>query len=143
MPPPGRPPRPSQPSPSVLAEAREWMMRAQRDLQAARNELAASPPLPEMTAYHSQQAAEKALKAFLTLRSTPFRSTHDLVELLAQCQTLDTRFAGLAGAAQTLSPYGTQFRYPSGPLARPVAESQQALRLAETVLAHVTSFLQA
>lgn len=60
-----------------------------------------------MTAYHGQQAAEKALKAFLTLRGTPFRLTHDLVELLAQCQALDAGVVRLTAAAQTLSPYAT------------------------------------
>lgn len=69
------------PSAATLREAREWLTRAQRDLQAARTQLHTSPPLPEMTAYHAQQAGEKALKAFLTLHRTPFRPTHDLVEL--------------------------------------------------------------
>ncbi|HEV8634651.1 MAG TPA: hypothetical protein VG370_10505 [Chloroflexota bacterium] len=39
----------------------------------------------------SVQAGEKALKGYLTLHGAPFRPTHDLIELLAQCQALDAR----------------------------------------------------
>lgn len=78
----------------ALHEAQEWLTRAERDLQAARNELNARPPLPEMTAFHVQQAAEKVLKAFLTARSIPFRYTHDLVVLQAQCEAASRDLIG-------------------------------------------------
>jgi HEPN domain-containing protein len=126
-----------EPSARALQEAREWLARAERDLQAAQNELQASPPLPEISAYHAQQAAEKALKAFLTAHSVPFRFTHDLVELQAQCQGLDPRFARFLTAAQTLNPYATQFRYPGGPLAPPESETAQALELANGIVRFV------
>jgi HEPN domain-containing protein len=87
------------PSPGARREAREWLARAERDLQVCANELAATPPLTEMTAYHAQQAAEKAFKAYLTLHSVPFRHTHNLLELLAQCQALDTSFGQVTTAA--------------------------------------------
>lgn len=129
------PPQP--PSAGTLQEAREWLARAERDLQAARGALRDTPPLPEMTAYHAQQAAEKALKAFLTLRSTPFRQTHDLEELQRQCQTLHPGFAPFGAAAQLLAPYATKFRYPGGPLAPPEREAQQALQEAEGMVRFV------
>lgn len=125
------------PNARALQEAREWLARAERDLQAAQNELKASPPLPEISAYHAQQAAEKALKAFLTAHSIPFRFTHDLVELQAQCQTVDPRFARFLQAAQILNPYATQFRYPGGPLAPPQSEAAQALKLADEIFRFV------
>ena len=105
--------------------------------RAARNELKADPPLPEMTAYHAQQAAEKALKAFLTASSIPFRHTHDLVELQAQCEAAEPEFGQFLVAAQTLTPYATQFRYPGGQLAPPLEEAQQAVELAGEIVNRV------
>lgn len=55
-------------NPDALREAEEWLTRAERDLQAARNELSVAVPRLEISAYHAQQAAEKALKGFLTAR---------------------------------------------------------------------------
>jgi HEPN domain-containing protein len=57
--------QPQQPTASSLAEAREWLARAEQDLQAVRTVLSAAVPLPAIAAYHAQQAAEKALKALI------------------------------------------------------------------------------
>ncbi|TME24838.1 MAG: HEPN domain-containing protein, partial [Chloroflexi bacterium] len=91
-------------------EAVDWLLRAERDLEAARRLLEPEPPLSDVAVYHAQQAAEKALKAFLTSHRRPVRKTHDLVALLAECIALDQRFSQFLGAAQTLGPYATQFR---------------------------------
>lgn len=125
------------PSAATLQEAREWLVRAERDLLVARRVLAGPPLLPDMAAYHAQQATEKALKAYLTVRSVPFRRTHDLVELQAQCAALDRDFNRFLDAAQQLNPYATGFRYPGGPLVPPLTEAQQALEIAEQVVAFV------
>lgn len=121
----------------TLREAGEWLIRAQRDLQAARNELSVQPPLAEMTAYHAQQAAEKAFKSFLTASSTPFPHTHDLVRLQEQCEGIEPEFSGFLGSAQTLNPYATQFRYPGGQLAPSITEAQRAIELASGIVAFV------
>ncbi len=126
------PPQP--PSLGAFRDAREWLARAERDLQAAQNELNAAVPLPEMSAYHAQQAAEKSMKAFLTVHSVPFQYTHDLVQLQAQCEALESSFAAFLGAAQALNPYATLFRYPGGPLAPPEAEAEHALHLADAIV---------
>lgn len=124
-------------NPTALQESRDWLARAHEDLQVAELTLRASPALPASSAYHSQQAAEKALKAFLTSRQESFRLTHDLVELLGRCGAIDSDFATLASAAQTLTPYATQFRYPGSPFAPPVADAEQALQLAQNVVTFV------
>ncbi len=123
--------------PSPLAEAREWLSRAEQDLQAAERVLQTPPPLPAIAAYHAQQAAEKALKAFLAAHNTAFRPTHNLEELLQACLALDAGFGRLTTAAQTLAPYATRFRYPGGPTAPPVPEAEQALQLAEDLVGFV------
>jgi HEPN domain-containing protein len=128
---------PESPDPNTQQEAREWLARAERDLQAARNEVNAAFPLPEMTAYHAQQAVEKGFKAFLTASCVPFRYTHDLVELQAQCEAIDPNFGQFLPAAQMLTPYATQFRYPGGQLAPPLEEAQQAIELAAAIVSFV------
>lgn len=129
---------PAQPlDPGALREAREWLARAERDLQAARNELQAAHPLAEMSAYHAQQAAEKAMKSFLAAHSVSFQYTHDLVPLQMQCEALEPDFAPFLSNAQTLNPYATLFRYPGGPLAPPLPEAEAALELANEIVRFV------
>jgi len=122
--------------PSALAEAREWLTRADQDLQAAER-LLQTPPLSAIAAYHTQQAGEKALKAFLAAHNPPFRSTHNLLELLQACLALDPTFGPFTSAAQTLTPYATRFRYPGGPSVLPVTEAEEALDLAEDLVRFV------
>jgi hypothetical protein len=45
-----------------------WLRRADDDLRSAQVDLAADPPLIEDALFHCQQAAEKAMKPFLTAR---------------------------------------------------------------------------
>ena len=57
----------------------DWLMRARSDLAIAK------APLPEGAVYedfcfHTQQAAEKAIKAVYKFYSLDFRYTHDLTE---------------------------------------------------------------
>lgn len=58
-----------------VAEAREWLVRASRDLRGAEHALKADPPLVEDALFHCQQAAEKAMKGFLAWHDRPFGKT--------------------------------------------------------------------
>jgi hypothetical protein len=75
--------------PVRAADTRAWLARARDDLRGAEIDLAASPPLLGDAAFHCQQAVEKALKVFLAWHDRPFRKTHDLVELGAECVAID------------------------------------------------------
>ena len=55
--------------PEAVSEAREWLERAELNLRLAERALRIPPVLAGGAAYHAQQAAEKALKAFLAARS--------------------------------------------------------------------------
>lgn len=123
--------------PSAIDEAREWLDRADLDLQLAERALSTPPPLPGGAAYHAQQAAEKALKAFLAAHNQPFPFTHNLVVLLPLCQALDTAFHRFGTVAATLTPFATQFRYPGGPLEPATADAEQGLRDAVALVAFV------
>jgi len=64
--------------PAVLAEARAWLHKASEDVRAAEVARAAQPPLRGAAVFHCQQAAEKAIKGFLTLQARLFRKTHSI-----------------------------------------------------------------
>jgi len=75
------------------AEICQWLVKARHDIESA-NVLAAHPHLLRDTAvYHCQQAAEKALKGYLTWVDSPFQKIHDLTALLAQCSRHDAAFS--------------------------------------------------
>lgn len=65
-------------------EIRQWLIKADHDVRTAERLLTVAPPILDTAVYHCQQAAEKAMKAYLTLRDAPFQRGHVLsVRLLA------------------------------------------------------------
>ena len=61
--------------------------------------------------FHCQQAAEKALKAFLTFHDQPFRKTHDLASLGKQYANIDATLEALVDRLDDLSEYAWAYRY--------------------------------
>lgn len=61
--------------------ASRWLSYAEDDLQVADRLLAEPELAPRYTCWHSQQAAEKALKALLLLETGGYKQTHDLHDL--------------------------------------------------------------
>lgn len=119
------------------------MARAGRDLRSARRLYSDTPPLLDTAAYHCQQAAEKALKAYLTMYDIPFQKTYLLAPLVLQCTERDPEFQLPQEAAETLTPFATAFRYP-GDLAEPdPADVAEAMELAQRVLDFVAHRLPA
>lgn len=87
--------------PARVEETLGWLAKVDLDLRAAALDMEASLPLLEDVLFHSQQAVEKSLKAFLTWHDEPFRRTHDLRTLGQQCALLDpTLDQVLRGAAR-------------------------------------------
>ncbi|GAC1641847.1 MAG: HEPN domain-containing protein [Chloroflexota bacterium] len=120
--------------PEARREADEWVQRAQRDLLIAERALQGTPILADQAAYHAQQAAEKALKAFLAANNQPLQKTHNLERLVTQCQAINARFGAFLGSTRTLNPYATLFRYPGGPLEPAVDEAERAIQLAREIV---------
>lgn len=75
--------------PARVAETKSWFAKAASDLRAASHELTAVPPLTDDIVFHAQQAAEKAMKGYLSWHDQPFRKTHDLAEIGRQCAAMD------------------------------------------------------
>ncbi len=89
--------------PEILEEAQAWMTKAARDLAAAEYLAGAEEPLLDIVVYHCQQAMEKALKGYLTVRGMPFAKTHALVSLVEKAAELDDDFQSLLDCAGDLS----------------------------------------
>jgi len=109
-------------------------LKAELDLKAAAHEVSAPDAgLWGDVLFHSQQAAEKAMKAFLAWHDVPFRKTHNLEELGRRCAALDATLGALADQAAPLTEYAWKFRYP-GETAEPEREeAEQALAVARNV----------
>lgn len=118
-----------------VSETKAWMVKAWRDLETARRAADGKPPFYDVAVYHCQQAAEKAVKAFLVHHGKPYEKTHDIEVLIDLASEVDPKFSGLADAADALTPYATRFRYPNATFAiepQPV-EYEEALQHAEAI----------
>ena len=80
-----------------------------------------------------QQAAEKALKGFLTWHQQPFRKTHNLEEIGEQCLAFDATLTDVVDQAATLTEYAWRFRYPGDPDGIDAEEAMEALKVARLV----------
>ncbi|WP_447972362.1 HEPN domain-containing protein [Nitrospira sp. Kam-Ns4a] len=119
--------------PDICREVGEWLARAADDIREADHDLRAQPPLLRGAVFHCQQAAEKALKAFLVARERPFRKTHDLDELGQAAVALDSTLTEVVTAAIDLTPYAWRFRYPGESEEPSREEAERALALAREV----------
>jgi HEPN domain-containing protein/predicted nucleotidyltransferase len=97
--------------PSRFAElAQIWLETAAQDLTHARSALEFG--FFSHTCFSCQQAAEKALKAYLYARRQSLVRTHDLVKLLNRCVAFDKSFEELGEICVTLNEYYADTRYP-------------------------------
>jgi HEPN domain-containing protein len=108
-------------------EAAKWLRQAAKDRNAAQVLLGAEP---SRSVFHSQQAAEKAVKAFLTFHQIPFRKTHDLADLGSQCASVDPSLEAILREIADLTDYASAFRYPDAPYEPGADEAAGALATA-------------
>jgi len=126
----------------VLAQA--WFAAAQKDVELA--DLVLRSRFFASACFTCQQAAEKALKAYLLARGRGLVRMHFLPGLLQECQIFDAGFAGLLDACLVLTSYYTDTRYPESPEgldAFDAATALQALGLAHLVVEHVQKAMRA
>jgi len=91
----------------------KWFDAAQDELNFAKVNLQEQPKFPWYICFHAQQAAEKALKAFLFYKQYPKElRTHNLIALLNLCEKYDKEFNKLSRSCKILNGYYTPTRYP-------------------------------
>lgn len=110
-----------------------WIEKASRDLENARLLIEQEKRLLDVAVFHCQQAAEKALKAWLTGQEVIFPKTHDLELLLRLCATGEQRFSGFSEQARWLTPLASAFRYPGDSTEPEPAQASQALHFASNI----------
>ena len=111
----------------------EWLHKANADMGVAEHLLSEKEVFLNAIAFHSEQAAEKYLKAFLAWHEVDFPKTHDLDLLLDLVQTVDKPMAGMLRDVIVLTPYGVELRYPGDrPDATP-GDAREAVELAGKV----------
>lgn len=106
--------------PELLAETRSWFLKGSRDLEAGAFELTAPSPFTEDAVFHAQHRV-------------PFRKTHSLEELGAQCEAVDGELKPVIDKAVPLTKYAWEFRYPGESEAPSPEEAQAALAMAREV----------
>ncbi|MBA3945958.1 MAG: HEPN domain-containing protein [Herpetosiphonaceae bacterium] len=96
---------------NVLTE--EWISKAEGDFATSGRELRArNHPNYDAACFHSQQMAEKYLKAVLQEDGKPVPRIHNLVELLGLCLLMHPTWEMLRSELMLLDQYAVRFRYP-------------------------------
>ncbi len=98
--------------PDPAAEGRRWLEQARRDLSDAR--YLRDGDRHNLACFHSQQAAEKALKAFLLLREAEDVWGHSVAELCNRAAAIEPTFGALERDGAKLDRLYIPTRYPNG-----------------------------
>ena len=117
----------------------EWLFKAENDLSSAEILSSASKPLYDIAIYHTQQCAEKALKAYLAFKEQEIDKIHNLIVLTNLCSEISMDFNTIKEDAVFLNPYSTLYRYPEGDLMPAEGDVKKAINTAAKILGFVKS----
>ena len=125
-----------------ISAAKEWLQFAQRDYDFAVDiESHFWPKHIEKICYNCQQAAEKALKAFLAYHEVIIPKTHNISLLVNLCSTYDASIRLENKAAKKMTDYATISRYPDFVTTWSETDATLALKYAKRVLEKVNKSL--
>ncbi len=120
-----------------------WLASARRDLKSARLLLDGDSELTDTAIYHTQQCAEKSIKAFLIYHKHEVPRTHDLRFLIDESSKIDPAMMELLDNALLLNPYSTIFRYPeSGEIIPLFEEVNIAIESSGKILERISAIIQ-
>jgi HEPN domain-containing protein len=111
----------------------DWLRHARSDLALAQ-QWSAPEILLTTLCFHTQQAAEKGIKAVLVQQGIVFPYTHDLARLITLVQEAGLPWPEELDAAAALTEYAVGSRYPGPGGEISETEYQQAITLAQRVL---------
>lgn len=103
----------------------QWIKKADSDIKTAKILMDEEMEDYFTCAFHSQQSAEKFLKAYLVRYQIEFRKTHDLDELLNLTDSVDPSLRNEISSCVWITHYGVEFRYPGE---YPVVDHNTAVR---------------
>jgi HEPN domain-containing protein len=119
----------------------EWLFKAEHDIKSAELLLQSVDPLYDIIVYHTQQCAEKALKAFLTSHLKEIDKSHNLILLVEKCIQETAKFDTIYDDCIFLNPYATLYRYPEGDLMPEMSEVNKSIESARKILHFVNALL--
>ncbi len=116
------------------------MIKANNDLIAAEAILATGKAL-DAVCFHTQQAAEKSLKALLALHDVTYPWRHDLTELVEIVTPLAPEITPLVPRIIQLTPFAVEVRYDET-FYPPYSEANAALKTAAETCRVATQIVQ-
>jgi HEPN domain-containing protein len=123
--------------------ARLLQRKAAQDL-AVLDRLLDDPAIDNETlGYHAQQAAEKLIKALLALHGHDYPRSHNIGLLLDLLASHDIPLPERFEALQTLTPFGTVFRYDDLPLEEDTPDRRSWPPLLHDLQSCVTAAIEA
>jgi HEPN domain-containing protein len=121
---------------------RVWLKKAANDLLNINNNLVATTIPWDTVCFHSQQAAEKVLRALLVSRGELVPRTHDLSALLGQCSAAGLVVEAIREDCERLQPYAVLTRYPGSPFEPDENEGRLAAEAARRIEEAVVQLLE-
>lgn len=116
-------------SEELIRVTKQWIIKARNDLKSASKLSFGDEPVLDTAIYHCQQAADKSLKGFLVFSGIEFSKSHDLRILINLASKVNEEFLELQEAAEVLTPYATEYRYPDDVLEPDLSEYEEAFKL--------------
>jgi HEPN domain-containing protein len=124
-------------------EVAAWLAKSEGDLRMSRAAIEVEDPLWDQCCFHSQQAAEKSLKALLLFLDSDVPKTHDLVFVLEKILFFHPDASCLLEDAAALVQYGVAPRYPSFLAPETEEDALEAMDRAKRICNWVTKHLTA
>lgn len=122
--------------------ASKLLLAAERDFTALRGMMDTTVFADEVFGFHVQQAAEKALKAWIALLGHRYPMTHDLKRLVDLLKIQEPRAADFASLNE-YTPYAVEFRYDPDEVRTFPVDRAQAQREVEELLTEVRRVAEA
>lgn len=122
-----------------MANYKKWLEKTHDDLLWTKHNIKGT--FYSQACFSSQQAAEKALKAFMLYHHKPLRKIHDLRALVQDATNIDPSFENLKKYASKLTIYYVETRYPIFEEFEKFTQKQadEALEFAEKIATFVES----
>ena len=123
------------------ADISEWVRLAEMDLSTARHMFYTFYPIPlEIVCFHSQQTAEKMLKAYLVSQGIEPPKIHDMRKLCDMCIEIEKNFDEIFTEAVLLTRYAVRLRYPIE-LELIESDASKAIEYADKVMSFVKTLI--
>ena len=120
----------------------KWLQKANNDLKAAELLLEGNQVF-DVVAFHAQQCAEKALKAFLLYKEGILSEGHSLPKLLQKCIIHEAEFEQYKDSVHILNSFYIETRYPAEEeLNVKEADAVNAIGIARSVLEYVGKIIK-